>query len=317
MPTFRASRATLQRFRASLVAVKHETNLGDDRRVTLSKLLDAAIVSEPRPLYNFLARQSNLPGARPNIIVQEGFAQMCASLGARVDPLLRKMATIDADFAPGGSEFEFVPMCAVTAIGMRGTGGDAKERAAAIDLLHQCADDLRWRVRADVASALMRIGAVHGEELVREFEKWTDGYFHASAVLKSLTNKQFLSRCTSAAEVCSRLDESFKLAENAPRAAARYPGYKALLEDLASAPAIVAQHFGVPVFDEIERWAATKHPVLREVVEKNVASKQLQGRYSEELDRVQRALNASKPARRDPTTYVGPTRGRGRAKRGE
>ena len=83
----------------------------------LAKLLDQAIAGEPRPLYNFLARQSNLPGTRANSIVQEAFAQMCGSIGARVDRLLETMATLDADFAAGGTEFEFVPMCAVAEIG--------------------------------------------------------------------------------------------------------------------------------------------------------------------------------------------------------
>ena len=87
---------------------------------------------------------------------------------------------------------------------------------------------------------------------------------------------------------------------------------KALVEALGATPAAVAARFGVPVFDMLVRWSATKEPFLREAIEKNIAGSKLTGRLSSELARVRAALGETAPVRRDPTTYVGPTRGRGR-----
>jgi hypothetical protein len=63
------------------------------------------------------------------------------------------------------------------------------------------------------------------------------------------------------------------------------------------------------------RWSATKEPFLREAIEKNLTGSKLAGRFAPELARVRAALEATAPVRRDPTTYVGPTRGRGRKSR--
>jgi hypothetical protein len=111
------------------------------------------------------------------------------------------------------------------------------------------------------------------------------------------------------------MDEAFALAEEANRAVERYPGYKALLDALGSAPGALAMRFGVIVFDMLVRWAKTKHPLLREIVSKNLKSSALSGRYASEIVRVRAALENSAAPPRNPDHYVGPTRGRGK-KRG-
>jgi hypothetical protein len=62
-------------------------------------------------------------------------------------------------------------------------------------------------------------------------------------------------------------------------------------------------------------WAETKDPALREVVAGILASPKLAGRYAAEVTRARGALAATEAPRRDPRTYVGPTRGRGTKRR--
>jgi hypothetical protein len=143
-----------------------------------------------------------------------------------------------------------------------------------------------------------------------------DGYFHAAAVLRALSDPRWLTRFPSAGIVIERLDEGFELAKNAPRATARYPGFKSLIEVLAVAPVEAAARFGVPVFDLIARWSSTKDPVLREVVDKILSAPKLAGRFNAELAQTRAALTATEAPRRDPRSYVGPTRGRGKKKGG-
>jgi hypothetical protein len=112
-----------------------------------------------------------------------------------------------------------------------------------------------------------------------------------------------------------RLDDAFALARDAPRAAARWPGHKALVEALASAPAPLAARFGVPVFDVLLRWAAVKDPALQEALSVTLRSKRLAGRFGAELDRVRAAVIAHRPAARNPDHDVGPTRDRSKNRR--
>ncbi|MGO8999495.1 MAG: hypothetical protein ACLQVI_39725 [Polyangiaceae bacterium] len=280
------------------------------RSEALTRALDVAIGGDARALYDLLARMGGLPGPRVNSGVVLAFANECAARGTKADALVAKMATLDVDAAPGASKYEILPVCGVAALGARAASDAAAMRALAT--LHDCAEDLRFRVRDGVADALARIGEVRGEPLVHDLASWMDGYFHAAAVLRALADPRWLTRIKSASAVVERLDEGFELAKNAPRATARYPGFKALIDALTVAPVEAAARFGVPVFELLARWSASKDPTLRDVVSKVLDAPKLAGRFAEEVTRTKAALVATEAPRRDPRTYVGPTRGRGR-----
>jgi len=283
------------------------------RNEALSPALDAAIGGDPRALYELLARLGGLPGPRANAGLIGAFANECAGRGKKADALVAKMATLDVDAAPGASKYEIIPMCGVAAIGTRASTDPAAMRALAT--LHDCAEDLRYRVREQVIEALSRIGEVRGEPLVHDLASWMDGFFHAAAVLEALRNTQWLAKIASADIVLERLDEAFVLLRDAKRADARYPGFKALVEALVTSPAEAAARFGVPVFDLLAKWSASKDPDLRAIVERILRTPKLSGRFASEIARVRLALTATEAPRRDPRTYVGPTRRRGQKNR--
>jgi hypothetical protein len=279
--------------------------------IALGAALDRAISGDTRALYDLLARGSGLPGTRPNLSLAEQFGDECSARGAVADRVAVALAALDPDVAKGGTALEFLPVCGVTALGARA----ATDRAAARRMLatmHDCADDLRFRVRDAVVAGLARVGSKRGEALVDEVASWTDGFFHAAAVVRALAVPAWLSTIGAHAGVIARLDESFALARDATRAAARYPGHKALVEALASTPGVAAARFGVPVFDMLERWTAVKEPALRDAIAKNLGGSRLAGRFGVEIARVKQALAATAPVPRDPRSNVGPTRKRGK-----
>jgi hypothetical protein len=280
----------------------------------LSAAYERAVKGDTRALYDLLTRGSGLPGPRANQNLVDAFAEETRSRGAEADRLIAAMAALDADQAPGASALEFIPMCGVAGIGARAAADD-RVRDRMISALHDRADDLRFRVRDEVVASLARVGARTGEALASDLSSWMDGYFHAAAVVRALTDTAWLSQIASPDRVLARLDDAFALLKDAPRSAARYPGHKALVEALHAAPGVIAARFGVPVFDMLERWSREKDPALREIVSKSLGGSRLAGRYAAEVKRVRAALESTEPERRDPRTYVGPTRGRGK-KRG-
>jgi hypothetical protein len=182
----------------------------------------------------------------------------------------------------------------------------------ALATLHECAGDLRFRVRECVAQALARIGEARGDALVHDLASWMDGFFHAAAVLQALSDAAWLAKIPTHTAVVERMDEAFALVKEATRASERYPGYKAVVDVLGVTPAAAAARFGVPIFDMLAGWSTVKEPMLREAIEKNLTGAKLAGRFAPEIARVRAALEATAPVRRDPRTDVGPTRGRGR-----
>jgi hypothetical protein len=284
------------------------------RNEAITAALDEAVKGRVDRLYKLLALASGLPGPRMNLAVALGFANECALRGKLADKLVDRMAALTAEEAPGASELEFLPVCGVLALATRASR-DAKMRGKVLTYLHDTAEDTRFRVRDAVAVALARVGAMAGDEVVTEVQPWMDGFFQAAAVVRALGEPLWLTTIDDGPAVIERLDEAFLLARDAPRSATRWPGWKALVEELAKTPAGIATRFGVPVFDMLVRWAGPEMPELREVVAKNLKDKKIGGRFHGEVQRVHTALGASAPVPRDPTAIVPGMRSRGK-KRG-
>ena len=280
----------------------------------LARALDEAIAGRRAALFELLARGSRLPGPRPNAALADSFAQACRSRGAPADAVALMLAGLDADEAPGATKLEFLPLCGVLAVAARGAT-DPSVRTRFVGVLHEHADDLRFRVRDAVIEGLARIGGAVGDALVDDVASWMDGYFHAAAVVRAVALDPWLPALGKPDSALQRLDEGFLLARDAPRSAARYPGHKALLEALEESPQRLAMRFGVPVFDLMTRWATVKDPVLRQLVASSMVEGKLAGRFRPELERVRKALAATEPAARNPDHDFGPSRDRSGARR--
>jgi len=280
---------------------------------TMNDALARALGGQTDSLYAFLCRGSGLPGVRANVALAQSFAEACAS-DARAPKLAAAMARLDADFAPGDTALEFLPVCGVmaaAAIAIKQPGA----RAAMLGVLHDASEDLRFRVRDAVAPALAKVGEQLGDELVTELDSFMDGYFHAAAALRSLAHRELLARVGAAESVAGLLTKALDLAAGAPRAAARYPGYKALLEAIAAAIEPLALKLGPPIFDVAAAFAKNKDPHLRDLVRTAASAKKLNARFPEEVRRVEQAFGATDKPLRDPRSAPRPSRKRGGGRR--
>jgi hypothetical protein len=286
----------------------------EGRPDTLAPAVEQALGGTTKPLYDLLMRGSGLPGTRVNMPLAEAFA--AATLGfedARVDKFLDTLLRTSADELSGGSPYEYLPVCAVIAIGIR-AAHRASMRKDAIPRLFDAADDLRFRVRDAVPIALATIGKHMGDELLPHLTAWPSQFNQAAALLRTLSMPHFLDTLHDGEQVAKYTDESFRLLWNAPRSAERYPGYKALHDVLLVAPPRIALRFGVPFFAVMQAWVRVKEPLLREVIDRIGNDEKLRARHPDELRALGLALAGTATPRRDPRTYVGPTRGRGRKK---
>jgi hypothetical protein len=184
-----------------------------------------------------------------------------------------------------------------------------------MDRLRQLAEDPRHRVRDAVALALVEASRSRSVDLAELLSAWTDGYLGAVVALEALTTRAWLDRTRSAASVLARLEEAFALAEAASRADQRSQGYRLLLKWLAEAPARLMDRFPQPTLDWLEPKAATRDVALRAAMSELLDKARSRGHGVSALSKMEQALAASAPPRRDPKTYVGPTRKRGARRR--
>ena len=290
---------------------RNDAPMDRGRGAGLEALALRAIAGDEQALFHALARRSRLPGPRADLAFAASFARECAALGPAVDALAARMATLDPDRYPGGTELEFLPICGVLAVGARAAAGSG-ERARLLAVLHDAAEDLRWRVRDAVPEALAAVGARSGDALVGEVAPWMRGFFHAAAVLRALARREWLSALIDASGPLARLDEALALAEEADRSSPRYPGYKALVDTVREVPPALALRFGGEVLARVARHTSAREPTLRAALASVAEHTALKRRFPTEMAVLVAALKASEKPRRDPRTDVGPTRRRGK-----
>ena len=253
-----------------------------------------------------LARAGGLPGPRPNWRLAWAFARAVADAGSRADALVADLVAMDERRAPVRTALEFIPLVGAFCLAARALAAPAL--TPELDRLMLMAEDPRHLVREGVVLALVEIGGERSDELVTALASWTAMYLPASVALAALATKPWIDQLAKADPVIARFDEGFTLAENAPRADRRSQGYRTLVETLSEAPAKVLHRFAGPMLVWLESRAQTADVQLREALGALIDGARSRGHG---LEGVRAGLDASAPPRRDPKTYVGPTRRRG------
>ena len=264
------------------------------------------------PLFRLLARYSGLPGPRPNLAFATAVGTRIAEHGAQADALVAELCLTEEHARAGGVD-DFFPICGAMAHAARFRAGQAPDRV--FTALRPLAEDRRHLVRGGVIAALRYMAGGEGDladRVAAALVSWSNGYLSAAVAIAALAERMVLDRIHgSEADVIRLLDEGFDLAENASRSDQRSQGYRALVEALSDAPATIMNRFGDPTAAWLERRAGTQVPELREAIERASAKARISGHGSSRVADIRAALSASAKERRDPLTYVGPTRQRG------
>ncbi|HMI88255.1 MAG TPA: hypothetical protein VK550_29425 [Polyangiaceae bacterium] len=259
-------------------------------------------------LFAMLRRLSGLPGPRANDLLAWAFGEEVARAGARADDLIAELCAMSPARAPAGTDSEFLPVVGAACIGARLVEGP---NVMLLDQLRLLAEDPRHLVREGVCRALVEASRARSDGFADDLSAWTDGYLGAAVALEALTVRTWLDRAKSAATVLSRLEESFDLAERAPRSDQRSQGYRLLVKLLPQAAARLLDRFPEATLAWLESKAVTRDVALRAALSEVLQKAGARGHGARSLEKLGQALDASAPPRRDPRTYVGPTRKRG------
>ncbi len=114
---------------------------------------------------SFLLKESGLPGPRANLELVEAVADE-----GTLD-LFQRYLTYTLDRASTNSPEVFLTVCGVVGLGRLLAEGDDAQLA----VLHDCANDPRWRVREGVAMGLQRWGDVDMPALLKAMSAWAKG----------------------------------------------------------------------------------------------------------------------------------------------
>ena len=127
-------------------------------------------------LAGYLAENSRLPGPRGNLELATAFANTVSSSAERPAwyPVLVDWAATPSDVVPTNDQREFLPFCALFALGAEFGGAGEQTRSEIGALLRAAAGNGRWRTREAVAMGMQRIGESDASALRTLVEQWVE-----------------------------------------------------------------------------------------------------------------------------------------------
>jgi hypothetical protein len=222
---------------------------------------------------------SNLPGPRANLALAAAFADCVAAEGT-TEPqwaLLTAWLAIAEDEAPTGNPREYLPFCAVQALGACFPDADPDRRAEVVTRLREVANDGRWRLREAVTIALQRIGEWNFDALAAILESWLPDatFLEQRAIVAALAHPSLLRSPDQARRslgIADRVVANLAAVESPAR---NTGAFKVLKQGLGFAPSLLVAALPEVGFTMLEQWIATGDRDVQAIVRDNLKKDRL------------------------------------------
>jgi hypothetical protein len=242
----------------------------------------------------FLVAGSNLPGRRANLRLAAAFADCVAAEGATEAQwaLLTLWLAIAEDEAPTDNPREFLPFCAVQALGAAFPAATGGRRDEIVARLREVAHDGRWRMREGAVLALQRIGEWDFGTLVGILESWLpDAHFlELRAIVASLAHPPLLRSAENARYCLGMTERVVSKVSTVETADRKSDAFAVLKRGLGFAPSLFVAALPGEGFAMLERWARCGDRDLAWIVGENLKKRRLSQPFAAEVARVAAAM---------------------------
>lgn len=219
----------------------------------------------PRQWETFLKEHSNLPGPKTNLELAQAFARV----GTLMD--FKKFAKLDYSEAPENTPAAFLTIC-----GVLGLGRYLAEYhdSGLFQILQERANDSRPQIREAVSLALQTIGEKNVSRSLKYAKVWVEGsYFEQRAAVTALCKPDILTDRKICLETLDLLD--WVTASMMEDSMENDEGFQSLKEALGycwSVAVAALPEKGKPM---MERWIKEEHPIINNIMRKNLKKKRL------------------------------------------
>lgn len=241
-----------------------------------------------------LVENAGLPGPRANLRLAAAFADAVAAVGvnaARWRTLSNWIGIAAAD-APTGDPREFLPFCALQALGALYPAADAARRHEIAALLRAAASDDRWRVRESVAIALQRVAEQRFADAQAIVADWLpDATLREQrAIVAALAHAPILRDPAAARYALDTADRILGNLFGLDAATRKREDFRVLRQALAYALSVLVAALPTEGFARLATWAAVDDADIARIVRANLAKARLAKAYPTEVQRVLAAL---------------------------
>jgi hypothetical protein len=249
--------------------------------------------SDYEALFAYLAGNSNLPGPRGNLELAEVFAEVAVRECTANPEALWRMASellrYSADVAPANDPKEFLPFCAVCALGQLGAASPSYFSKVA-SRLRQEAEDTRWRTREGVAWGMQRMLASHPQKSLQTLATWiTPGKWLAMRAVVAAAAEPWLLHEPETARIA--LDLHRKVLAQLMAASKRDTAeFRTLRQGLSYSLSVVVQALPQEGFAYLQQLVDSGDSDVLQIVKANLAKKRLSIKFPKEVAMIARRL---------------------------
>jgi hypothetical protein len=238
-----------------------------------------------------LEANSGLPGPRANLELVYSFASTVAGMHLEEWQweFLMGLASTSPNKAPVNSSREYLPICALVALGaLYGIGLPRPRRRAALAALTAAASDPRWRVREAAAMGLQQIGEGNPEALRAIVADWLPGAgpLQLRAVMAGLAHPPILKDRDFALFSLQTAQTVLGAITAAGTATRKDDAFRVLRQGLSYALSVFVAHAPTEGFALLRKSAAIRDPDMARIIRENLKKKRIADAFPKEVKQV-------------------------------
>ena len=241
----------------------------------------------PDGLEAWLVANSSLPGRRANLELAWAIGDSFETVELDAARWSQLMGWLDISErqAPTGDPREFLPFCALQALGASYSRADDDRRALIVRSLKASATDGRWRIREGVAMGFQRIAGWDFRVLAAIVDGWMGDASLAErrAIIATLAHPPVLDHPEHVSFALVKTDEILRDLVALNRASRRTEGFRILKKGLMYAISVFAAHGPEPGFAFVRQWAQVDDADIRAILKANLKKARLAKRYQAEV----------------------------------
>ncbi|MBW4084161.1 hypothetical protein [Paenibacillus sp. S150] len=242
-----------------------------------------------------LLGESNLPGPRANLGAASAFADAFES--GRVTreswELIVAWTRKEEDEAPTGNPREFLPFCALQAMGAYYPYAGPAQKQVILECCQAGMNDSRWRMREAAAMALQRIGEKEFAVIKSLFDSLGKqaNALEKRAMAAALAHPPLLKN---PAHVLYALHLSEQILDEIAAGQAKYTAedYRVLSKGLEYAVSLFVERAPEEGFRMLAKFAVAADKRILKIVKSNLGKARLAKKFSEDVERIQLLMNA-------------------------
>lgn len=255
-------------------------------------------------LESYLLKSSGLPGRRANIELAAALGDVFGEKGATEGQwkTLVEWASLSSDEASTNSRREFLPFCAVHALGALYLDSDETRREEIFAMLRDASRSSRWRTREAAAFAFQRIGEGDFGILKGLLSTWLDraSLSEWRAIVATLAHPPFFEAKgddeggSEEVAVAFALDVAGTImaaVHKLPKTGRATEEFRVLSKGLGYALSVFAAASPADGFRFLRKWAGAEDNDIKKIVAANLRKSRLAKRFPDECREVGEMLS--------------------------